>query len=58
LLLQVQGIMVTLTINQFLTPEHLDMLWAVTEKVRQQQLCRAELLPYYDVRLRNLGVPP
>ncbi|KAF6260179.1 hypothetical protein COO60DRAFT_1700419 [Scenedesmus sp. NREL 46B-D3] len=29
---EVQGIMVTLTVNQFLAPEHLDMLWAVTEK--------------------------
>ncbi|WIA22029.1 hypothetical protein OEZ85_004379 [Tetradesmus obliquus] len=29
---EVQGIMVTLTTNQSLAPEHLDMLWAVTEK--------------------------
>jgi hypothetical protein len=45
LLLQVQGIMVTLTMNQFLAPEHLDMLWAVTEKVRQQQRQHLHLAP-------------
>jgi hypothetical protein len=47
--------MVTLTINQFLAPEHLDMLWAVTEKVRQQQQrCWAAVM-HCEVWLRLLA---
>lgn len=51
LLWQVQGIMVTLTLHHFLAPEHLDMLWAVTEKVTRGgthflvgKACRTQLI--------------
>eukprot|EP00882_Tetradesmus_deserticola_P005884 GHRQ01006196.1.p1 GENE.GHRQ01006196.1~~GHRQ01006196.1.p1 ORF type:complete len:603 (+),score=271.77 GHRQ01006196.1:248-2056(+) len=40
---EVQGIMVTLTINQFLAPEHLDMLWAVTEKEDTYEAVKAHM---------------